>query len=78
MLHNVIDRAIQVYGAKGLTDDTPLSLMYRHAREARIYDGPDEVHIQSVAKRILKHYENNGSGWDFGERDASLISSVNE
>ena len=77
MLHNVIDRAIQVHGAKGLTDDTPLSLMYRHAREARIYDGPDEVHIQSVAKRILKNYENNGSGWDFGERDASLQNQQN-
>ena len=74
MLHNVIDRAIQVHGAKGLTDDTPLSLMYRHAREARIYDGPDEVHIQSVARRILKNYEHNGPGWDFGERDASLAS----
>ena len=74
MLHNVIDRAIQVYGAKGLTDDTPLSLMYRHAREARIYDGPDEVHVQSVAKRILKNYKNNGAGWDFGERDASFNS----
>ncbi|MDA9608550.1 acyl-CoA dehydrogenase family protein [SAR86 cluster bacterium] len=76
MLHNVIDRAIQVHGAKGLTDDTPLSLMYRHAREARIYDGPDEVHIQSVAKKVLKFYENNGAGWDFGERDASLISPI--
>ena len=75
MLHNVIDRAIQVHGAKGLTDDTPLSLMYRHAREARIYDGPDEVHIQSVARGILKNYEHNGPGWDFGERDASLVSS---
>ena len=72
MLHNVIDRAIQVHGAKGLTDDTPLSLMYRHAREARIYDGPDEVHVQSVAKRILRNYDNNGAGWDFGERDATL------
>ena len=72
MLHNVIDRAIQVHGAKGLTDDTPLSQMYRHAREARIYDGPDEVHVQSVAKRILKNYQDNGAGWDFGERDASL------
>ena len=70
----VIDRAIQVHGAKGLTDDTPLSLMYRHAREARIYDGPDEVHVQSVARRILKNYQNNGLGWDFGERDASLES----
>lgn len=69
MLHNVIDRAIQVYGAAGLTDDTPLSRMYRHAREARIYDGPDEVHIQSVAKQVLKRFK-DGRGWDFGERDS--------
>jgi len=54
MLHNVIDRAVQVHGAAGLTDDLPLSRMYRHAREARLYDGPDEVHIQSTARRILK------------------------
>jgi len=54
MLHNVIDRAVQVHGAAGLTDDTPLSRMYRHAREARLYDGPDEVHIQSTARRILR------------------------
>ncbi|HEX6454445.1 MAG TPA: acyl-CoA dehydrogenase family protein [Trebonia sp.] len=53
MLHNVIDRAIQVHGAAGLTDDLPLSRMYRLAREARLYDGPDEVHIQSTARRIL-------------------------
>lgn len=66
MLHNVIDRAIQAHGALGLTDDTPLSLMYRHAREARIYDGPDEVHIQSVARRYLKRYRDGGSGIDFG------------
>ncbi len=73
MLHNVIDRAIQVYGAAGLTDDTPLSRMYREARQARIYDGPDEVHIQSVARRILKTYKEEGPGWDFGERDANVL-----
>ncbi|WP_372864497.1 acyl-CoA dehydrogenase family protein [Spongiibacter sp.] len=68
MLHRVIDRAIQVYGAEGLTDDTPLSRMYRHAREARLYDGPDEVHIQSVAKQLLRAFD-KGQGWDFGQRD---------
>ena len=73
MLHNVIDRAVQVYGAEGLTDDTPLSRMYRHAREARIYDGPDEVHIQSVARQLLKRYKGHGPGWDFGERDSELM-----
>jgi alkylation response protein AidB-like acyl-CoA dehydrogenase len=66
MLHNVIDRAIQVYGAAGLTPDTPLDRMYRHAREGRIYDGPDEVHIQSVAKRMLGRYAADGVGVDFG------------
>ena len=68
MVHNVADRAIQVFGAKGLTPDTPLHIIYRHAREARIYDGPDEVHITSVAKRLLKAYAGNGPGIDFGER----------
>lgn len=71
MLHNVIDRALQVHGAMGLTDDTPLSRMYRHAREARIYDGPDEVHIQSVAKQLLRRYRDDGPGWDFGVEDAN-------
>jgi acyl-CoA dehydrogenase len=64
MLHNVIDRAIQAYGAAGLTDDTPLSFMYRAARFGRIYDGPDEVHIHTVARRILKQFR-DGPGWDF-------------
>jgi acyl-CoA dehydrogenase len=69
MLHNVIDRSIQVHGAKGLTPDTPLDMMYRHAREARIYDGPDEVHIESVAKRLLRIYRAGGSSNDFGLQD---------
>ena len=66
MLHNVVDRAIQVHGALGLTADTPLDRMYRHAREARIYDGPDEVHVQSVARRILSAYRDGKPGLDFG------------
>jgi acyl-CoA dehydrogenase len=65
MLHDVIDRAIQVFGAMGLTEDTPLGLMYRHARAARIYDGPDEVHVQSVAKRLLSRFKDGGPGVDF-------------
>jgi alkylation response protein AidB-like acyl-CoA dehydrogenase len=72
MLHNVVDRAIQVHGAMGLTSDTPLDRMYRHAREARIYDGPDEVHIHSVAKRMLKHYTAGGLGVDFGSLGAPI------
>ncbi|MEU8245609.1 acyl-CoA dehydrogenase family protein [Nonomuraea sp. NPDC048916] len=66
-LHNVIDRAIQVYGAMGLTGDTPLDRMYRHARAGRIYDGPDEVHIDSVGRRILGVYAAGGN-WEFGLR----------
>ena len=54
MLHNVIDRAIQVHGALGVTGDTPLEKMYRNARYARIYDGPDEVHRMVIARRLLK------------------------
>ncbi|MFI5717481.1 acyl-CoA dehydrogenase family protein [Nocardia sp. NPDC051750] len=54
MLHDVIDRAIQVHGALGLTADTPLERMYRQARYARIYDGPDEVHRMSTARRLLR------------------------
>jgi alkylation response protein AidB-like acyl-CoA dehydrogenase len=53
MLHDVIDRAIQVHGALGLSGDLPLERMYREARYARIYDGPDEVHRGVVARRIL-------------------------
>ncbi|MBG0832106.1 acyl-CoA dehydrogenase family protein [Planomonospora sp. ID67723] len=67
MLHNVIDRAVQVYGAAGLTPDTPLDRMYRHARAARVYDGPDEVHIDSVGRRILGEYAAGGN-WEFGLR----------
>jgi alkylation response protein AidB-like acyl-CoA dehydrogenase len=67
MLHAVIDRAIQVFGAMGVTEDTPLEGMYRRARFARIYDGPDEVHVMSTARRILRAYE-VGDGWDFGLR----------
>ena len=54
MLHNVIDRAIQVHGALGVTADTPLEFMYREARYARLYDGPDEVHRMVVARRLVR------------------------
>ncbi|MGY0488897.1 acyl-CoA dehydrogenase family protein [Streptomyces sp. WG-D5] len=53
VLHNVVDRAIQVHGALGVTADTPLEAMYRRARYARIYDGPDEVHRMVVARKLL-------------------------
>ncbi|ALE73127.1 MULTISPECIES: acyl-CoA dehydrogenase family protein [unclassified Pseudonocardia] len=56
VLHDVIDRAIQVHGSLGFSGDLPLEQMYRAARAARIYDGPDEVHKESVARRILRGY----------------------
>jgi acyl-CoA dehydrogenase len=62
MLHDVIDRAIQVHGALGVTEDTPLERMYRDARYARIYDGPDEVHRMVVARRLVRDAR-NGAPW---------------
>jgi len=56
VLQRVVDRAIQVHGAYGLTDDTPLAFWYRNERAARIYDGADEVHKSVVARRILRNY----------------------
>ena len=56
ILMQTLDRAIQVHGALGITDETMLSYWYRHERGARIYDGPDEVHKSSMAKNILKKY----------------------
>ncbi len=56
VLLQVLDRAIQIHGAMGVTDYTPLAFWYRHERAARIYDGPDEVHKRSVARRIFRRY----------------------
>ena len=55
-LGRVLDRAIQALGALGMTDDTPIAYWYAHERAGRIYDGADEVHISTIAKRILKRY----------------------
>jgi alkylation response protein AidB-like acyl-CoA dehydrogenase len=65
VLNDVIDRAIQVHGARGLTDETPLAGMYEQARAARIYDGPDEVHRMVVSRRILKEFADGGT-YTFG------------
>jgi acyl-CoA dehydrogenase len=64
VLGEVIDRAIQVHGGLGLTDDTPLAVMYRMARGGRVYDGADEVHKMVVARRILRSFEDGGV-WRF-------------
>jgi alkylation response protein AidB-like acyl-CoA dehydrogenase len=64
ILIDVIDRAIQVHGALGVSGDTPLEGMYRQARAGRIYDGPDEVHRMVVARRVLRAFT-DGEGWEF-------------
>ena len=62
VLHDVVDRALQAHGSLGYSTDLPLEQMYRFARAARLYDGPDEVHRQSVARQILRGYEAPGDG----------------
>jgi acyl-CoA dehydrogenase len=62
--HRVVDRAIQVWGAAGVSNDLPLGQMYLTARALRLADGPDEVHRVLIAKHVLARYEHGGS-WDF-------------
>ena len=62
--HRVVDRAIQVWGAAGVSNDLPLAGMYHGARTLRLADGPDEVHRILIAKNVLRHYE-QGESWDF-------------
>jgi acyl-CoA dehydrogenase len=64
-LERVVDRAIQVWGAAGVSSDLPLEGMYRGARTLRIADGPDEVHRILIAKNVLKRLH-AGESWDFG------------
>jgi acyl-CoA dehydrogenase len=54
MAAEVIDRAIQIHGGAGVSEDTPLAAMYAWHRAMRIFDGPDEVHLMSVAKAELR------------------------
>lgn len=63
--HRVVDRAIQVWGAAGVSGDLPLAGMYQGARTLRLADGPDEVHKILIAKNVLKRYH-AGESWDFG------------
>lgn len=61
VLDEIVDKALQVYGGWGYTDDFPIAQWYRDARAARIFDGPSEVHRMSVARRLLKAVESEGS-----------------
>ncbi len=62
VLHDVVDRSLQAHGGLGYSTDLPLEAMYRFARAARIYDGPDEVHRASVARQVLRGYEAPADG----------------
>jgi acyl-CoA dehydrogenase len=53
----IIDRAMQVHGAGGLSDDWPLAQMYAHQRTLRLADGPDEVHKMTIARRELRRHD---------------------
>jgi acyl-CoA dehydrogenase len=57
VLYEVIDRAIQIHGALGVSTDLPLESMYTRARASRLYDGPDEVHKVTVARQVLRGYK---------------------
>lgn len=63
--HRVVDRAIQVWGAAGVSGDLPLAGMYQGARTLRLADGPDEVHKILISKLVLRRYH-SGESWDFG------------
>ena len=86
VLHDVVDRALQAHGALGYSTDLPLEAMYRYARAARIYDGPDEVHRDTVARLVLQAYEAPADGVpsehlptrraDARERFAELLETV--
>ncbi len=62
VLQRVLDRAIQVHGGLGVTDDTVLAFWWRHERAARIYDGADEVHKDVVARHVLRGYGYDARG----------------
>ncbi|HLI71278.1 MAG TPA: acyl-CoA dehydrogenase family protein [Ktedonobacteraceae bacterium] len=57
MLTNVVNRAIQVFGAAGMSDDFPLASMWAHGRTMHIVDGPDEVHKRAIARKLLRQYQ---------------------
>jgi acyl-CoA dehydrogenase len=69
---DVIDRAIQVHGALGVSDDTPLAIMWRQLRMLRLADGPDEVHKMVIAMRELNRWRSaDGGGGSNGAEAAA-------
>lgn len=72
----IIDRAIQVYGGAGVTDDVPLAMAYAHIRTLRLADGPDEVHKRAIARRELRPYRHGKPAPETvaGVSDQALVS----
>ena len=62
VLHDVVDRAVQIHGALGYSGDMPLEMLYRFARHARFVDGADEVHREMVARHELRAVQHPGFG----------------
>jgi acyl-CoA dehydrogenase len=78
MLYNVVDRAIQVFGAAGVTSDLPLDRMYREARFGRILDGADEVHRMVVARHLLRDYDGHAPWLESHRAQAGRVTETKE
>ena len=61
MVHKVIDTAIQLHGALGFSQDTPLAKWYTQVRSQRLVDGPDEVHKWKIGKNVIKAFREHGT-----------------
>jgi acyl-CoA dehydrogenase len=71
---NVLDRAIQVHGSLGMTDDTPLAALWRFSRMLRLADGPDEVHKMVLARRELNRWAKRAEAEAGGELDPKHVA----
>ena len=69
MVMDVLDRAIQIHGSLGMTDDTPLAALWRFSRMLRLADGPDEVHKMVLARRELNRWAKRAEAEAAGELD---------
>ena len=67
---DVLDRAIQVHGSLGMSDDTPLAGMWRFSRMLKVADGPDEVHKMVIARRELNRWPRSEARTASGRRAA--------
>jgi acyl-CoA dehydrogenase len=74
MVMDVLDRAIQVHGSLGMTDDTPLSGLWRNLRMLRLADGPDEVHKMVIAKRELNKWKADDSAAQNGKPEPAAAA----